>query len=36
MNDTEYLNSIEGMVELIIKEANTSYEDATNADDLDW
>ena len=34
--ETNYLNSIEGLAESIIKEGKTSYKDATNADDLDW
>ena len=34
--ETLYLNSVEGLVESIIKEGKTPYKDATNADDLDW
>ena len=34
--ETLHINSIEGLAESIIKEGKTSYEDATNADDLEW
>ena len=36
MNDTEYLNSIDGLVESIIKESQTPYPECVNADELDW
>lgn len=34
--ETLYLNSIDGLVDSIIKEGKTRYKDATNADDIDW
>ena len=34
--ETMYLNSIEGLVESIISEGKTPYNQATDADDLDW
>lgn len=34
--ETMYLNSIEGLADLIIKEGGTSYRDATPVDDVEW
>ena len=34
--ETMYLNSIDGLADLIIKEGKTSYKDATPVEDVDW
>ena len=34
--ETMSINSIEGLADSIIKEGNTPYDEATNADDLEW
>ena len=34
--ETLHLNSVEGLVESILKEAKTPYSEAVPADDLDW
>ena len=34
--ETVYLNSVDGLAESIINEGKTPYEEATDADDLEW
>ena len=34
--ETMYLNSVEGLADLIIAEGKTPYNEAVPADDLDW
>lgn len=34
--ETVFLNSIEGLSDSIINEGNTSYDETTNIDSLDW
>lgn len=34
--ETMYLNSIEGLADLILKEGETPYKNATPVDDVDW
>ena len=36
MLETMYLNSVEGLVESILKESKTPYSEAKDADDLEW
>ena len=34
--ETMYLNSVDGLADLIIKEGKTPYDEAVSPDDLEW